>query len=128
MPERLVVDSDVAIDYLRDRAEAVAYLDNLKEGQLLSAVTVAELYSGVRDGDERTALDAFIAAFEVVPIETPIAIQGGLFRRDFFKSHNVGLADALIAATAVVRQATLVTLNKKHCPMLATVIVPYEKP
>ena len=128
MPDRLIIDTDVAIDYLRDRAEAVAYLDNLTDEQLLSAVTVAELYSGVRDGDERTALDAFVAAFEIVPIDTPIGVQGGLFRRDFFKSHNVGLADALIAATAVVRQATLVTLNKKHFPMLATVIVPYEKP
>ena len=51
MPDRLIIDTDVAIDYLRDRAEAVVYLDNLTDEQLLSAVTVAELYSGVRDGD-----------------------------------------------------------------------------
>jgi predicted nucleic acid-binding protein len=127
MADRLIIDTDVAIDYLRDRADAVAYLDNLTNEQLLSVVTVAELYSGVRDGDERTALDAFIGAFEVVPIETAIAVQGGLFRRDYFKSHNVGLADALIAATAVVRQANVVTLNKKHFPMLRQVVVPYKK-
>jgi predicted nucleic acid-binding protein len=37
------------------------------------------------------------------------------------------LADALIAATAESRQASLVTLNSKHFPMLANVVVPYQK-
>jgi predicted nucleic acid-binding protein len=39
----------------------------------------------------------------------------------------VGLADALIAATATQRQVPLVTLNRKHFPMLQDVIVPYHK-
>ena len=56
------------------------------------------------------------------------AVRGGLFRRDYGKSHGVGLADALIAATAELAQATLVTLNAKHFPMLPTVLVPYQKP
>jgi predicted nucleic acid-binding protein len=81
----------------------------------------------VRDGEERTKLAAFIGAFEIFPVEQEIALQGGLYRRDFGKSHLIGLADALIAATAELRQATLVTLNRKHFPMLENVIVPYEK-
>jgi predicted nucleic acid-binding protein len=127
MTERLLLDTDVLIDYLRDRVEAVTYLENLAELLLISAVTVAELYAGVRDGAERIALDNFIQAFEVVPVDEAIAIKGGLYRRDYGKSHNTGLADALIAATAEIRQAALVTLNKKHFPMLANVIVPYQK-
>ncbi len=55
------------------------------------------------------------------------AILGGLFRRTFLKSHDVGIADAVIAATAEVESATLATLNKKHFPMLSKVIVPYRK-
>jgi predicted nucleic acid-binding protein len=39
----------------------------------------------------------------------------------------VGLADALIAATSTQRQVPLVTLNRKHFPMLQDVIVPYDK-
>jgi len=95
---------------------------------LISTVTVAELYAGVREGEERTALDAFIQAFEVVPVNVAIAIKGGLFRRDYGKSHGTGLADALIAASAEVRGAELVTLNGKHFPMLKNVIIPYVKP
>ena len=89
---------------------------------------MAELYAGVREGDERTALEAFLAAFEVVPVDQAIAIKGGLYRRDYGKSHSTGLADALIAATADSRQATLVTLNAKHFPMSPNALVPYQKP
>ena len=56
-----------------------------------------------------------------------IAIKGGLYRRDYMKSHNVGLADAIIAATAELRQAELAALNKKHFPMLASITVAYQK-
>jgi predicted nucleic acid-binding protein len=128
MAAPLLIDTDVLIDYLRGRAEAVAYLEGSQEPLLVSAVTVAELYAGVREGAERTALEQFLAAFEVVPVDQAIAVKGGLFRRDYGKSHATGLADALIAATAECRQATLVTLNTKHFPMLANVLVPYQKP
>jgi predicted nucleic acid-binding protein len=124
----ILIDTDVLIDYLRDRPEAVAYLEGLTEHLLISAVTVAELYAGVRDGAERAALDSFIQAFEIVVVDDQIAVKGGLYRRDYSKSHNIGLADALIAATANLSKAELVTLNKKHFPMLANVIVPYQKP
>ena len=32
-------------------------------------MTVAELYAGVGEGKERTALDNFITAFEIIPIQ-----------------------------------------------------------
>lgn len=127
MPEILLIDTDVIIDYLREHVDAVAYLESLTNPLLLSVVTVAELYSGVREGEERKALEAFISAFEVVSVSEEIAVTGGLNRRDYSKSHKVGLADALIAATAKIRGATLVTLNTKHFPMLASVKAPYIK-
>ena len=123
----LLIDTDVIIDYLRDRPEAVSYLENLTDFLMVSAITVAELYAGVRDGVERTALESFIQAFEIIAVDKEIAVKGGLYRRDYFKSHNTGLADALIAATADTREAGLVTLNKRHFPMLSNVIVPYQK-
>src|SRR5689334_2644119 len=100
MSTRLLIDTDVLIDYLRGQPDAVGYLDGLTDPILISVITVAELYAGVREGDERTRLDQFVQAFQVVPVDAGIAQKGGLFRRDDLKSHNVGLADALIAATA----------------------------
>jgi predicted nucleic acid-binding protein len=127
MAKRLLIDTDVLIDYLRGQAEAVSYLEGLTEPTLISVMTVAELYAGVREGAEREALDYFIAAFEIVSVDRTITSKGGLIRRDYEKSHGVGLADAIIAASAEVRKADLVTLNKKHFPMLMNIIVPYQK-
>ena len=127
MAIRLLLDTDVVIDYLRDQSDAVQYLENRPEELLMSSIAVAELYSGLRDEPEREALKIFLKAFEIVPVDREIAIKGGTYRRDYFRSHNTGLADALIAATADIRQARLVTLNRKHFPMLTDIITPYRK-
>jgi predicted nucleic acid-binding protein len=124
---QLLIDSDVLIDYLRDRAEAVTYLESLVPPLSISAITVAELYAGVRDGAERATLDQFIDSFQVVAIDKDIATRAGIIRRDFGKSHGTGLADAIIAATAELHQANLVTLNSKHFQMIKDVVIPYTK-
>jgi predicted nucleic acid-binding protein len=127
MATPLLIDTDVLIDYLRDYLDAVSYVEAQQEQLLISVVTVAELYAGVREGEERSRLERFLGAFDILPPDQRLAVQGGLYRRDYNKSHNVGLADALIAATATQRQVALMTLNRKHFPMLQDVIVPYHK-
>jgi predicted nucleic acid-binding protein len=94
MAEKVLLDTDVLIDYLRDCDAAVVYLESLPEPLLVSAITVAELYSGVREGKERNILDQFMRAFDKIPIDNNIAIKAGLFRRQYGPSHGVGLADA----------------------------------
>ncbi len=62
MNSLVLLDSDVLIDFLRGQPLAVTYLENLTETPLLSVVAVAELFSGVRDGNERRSLEAFVAS------------------------------------------------------------------
>ena len=127
MPKRPLLDSDVLIDYLRRNPQAVAFVLGLTQRPLLSVVSVAELYSGVRDGEERTALDNLVGGFRIIRINRAIAVRAGLHRRQFQKSHGVQLADALIAATAEEADAELFTLNTKHFPMLPEAKSPYRK-
>ena len=47
----LVVDTDVLIDYLRDQPQAVVFLEGTEQPLAISAITVAELHAGVRDGE-----------------------------------------------------------------------------
>lgn len=123
----VLLDSDILIDYLRGRPEAIAYLEGLTVPLRISAMTIAELYAGVREGRERPILAKFLEAFDSIPVDEEIAQRGGLFRRDFGPSHNTGLADAVIAATAEREGIPLVTLNARHYPMLKAVEVPYRK-
>lgn len=82
MAKRLLIDTDVLIDYLKEQNEAVDYLENLTEPILISTITVAELYAGVKENEERTILEGFVDAFHVIPVNENIAKKGGLYRRD----------------------------------------------
>ena len=75
-PDLLAVHTDVLIDYLRDRPEAVDFLENCQRPLALSVIPVAGLYAGVREGDERTRLDAFVEAFELLPLDSsPLRVE-----------------------------------------------------
>lgn len=126
MKKMILIDTDVVVDFLRGYDEAVAYLKGLSGEVALSSIAVAELYAGVRD-DEREKLDEFISLFPVLPITSEIAKNGGLLKRDYHRSHGVGLADALMAATAIEQKAELKTLNTKHYPMFKGLKPPYTK-
>lgn len=118
MQHEPLVDTDVWIDYLRGHPQAIKCVKQLPERVWISAVSVAELHVGVREGTEREALTQLLSALKVVDVNAVIATRGGLLRRDYGRSHGVGLNDALIGATALEMQLQLLTLNVKHYPEL----------
>jgi len=85
---RQLLDTDVVIDYLRQLPQAVEFIKTRQERPLISVVTVGELYAGVREGAERTELDALAIAFRAVPVTRDIAIRAGLYRQQYRKSHG----------------------------------------
>ena len=127
MSTRYLIDTDVLIEYLRGSDQAADFLEQLQGELLISAITVAELFSGARGSDELNALDQIVLAFEVVPVDERLARSGGQLRREYHASHGVGLADALIAASAAEREAGLVTFNRRHYPMVDDLTIPYDR-
>lgn len=126
MTALMVVDTDVLIDYLRGVENAVAFVAKSVDEIVISTVSVAELYAGVRP-HERDDLDAFVSLFQVVPLDLSLAQTAGLFKRDYFHSHGMGLADAIVAATAQRLDATLATMNVRHFPMFPNLSPPYSR-
>ena len=92
----MLVDTDIVIDYLRGVAEAVDFVERHIDQIAVSAITVGELYSGVRDGDEKVALDDFVSAINVLVVDQEIGKTAGIYRGEYRKSHQLGLADCLI--------------------------------
>jgi predicted nucleic acid-binding protein len=58
----------------------VSQICGLSEEIIISAITVAELYAGVRD-QERRQLAEFISLFDVIPVTHAIAESGGLYNQ-----------------------------------------------
>jgi predicted nucleic acid-binding protein len=127
MPKRLVIDMDVLVEYLRGSTKAADWIEGQEAELMVSAITVAELFAGVKGKRESQILDRFLLALAVLPATEEIGKLAGQYRRDYGPSHGTGLADALIAATAVVNVAFLATFNSRHFPMLPRVEVPYHR-
>ena len=130
MSRSILLDTDVLIDFLRGRDEAVSLVTINSDRIILSSIVVAELYAGVRGGKEdreQTVLERFLSLFRIVPVSGGIAKLGGLYKRDYGKAHGVGIADAIVAATATTEDAELKTLNVKHYPMLRNLEPAYRK-
>jgi predicted nucleic acid-binding protein len=127
MAELFLLDTDVLVDFFRGHSKAVAFVNANSPQIILSSIVVAELYAGVKGDAEQVALDDFISLFRVFPVSAEIAKTGGLYRRDYGKSHGIGLADAILAATAEAENAQLKSLNTKHYPMLEGLKPAYKK-
>ncbi|MEN6576459.1 MAG: type II toxin-antitoxin system VapC family toxin [Phycisphaerales bacterium] len=127
MARPILPDTDVLVDFFRGRDEAVACVNACSGRIILSSIVVAELYAGVKGDAEYAALEDFVSLFRVVPVSAEIAKAGGLHKRDYGKSHGVGLADAILAATAEAENAELKTLNTRHYPMLKGLKSAYPK-
>ena len=130
MSRSILLDTDVLIDFLRGHGPAVSFLESNSDRIILSSIVVAELYAGVRGGEkdrERTVLENLLSLFRVVPVSRDIAKLGGLYKRDYGRSHGVGIADAIMAATATLEDAEMKTLNVRHYPMLGNLEPAYRK-
>jgi hypothetical protein len=127
MTRSILLDTDVLVDFFRGHAKAVAFINRYSDRIILSSIVVAELFAGVKGSAEHVALEAFVSLFRVVPVNVEIAKAGGLYKSKFGRSHGVGLADAILAATAEAENAELKTLNTKHYPMLKGLAPAYKK-
>ncbi len=127
MTDYILVDTDVLIDFLRGYKKAVTFINKFSSRIILSPIVVAELYAGIKGDAEHAVLENFVSLFRVIPLTVEIAKAGGLYKREFGKSHGVGLADAILAATADTEKAELKTLNVKHYPMIKSLKPAYKK-
>jgi predicted nucleic acid-binding protein len=127
MTRPILLDTDVLVDFFRGHVKAVAFMNNYSDRVILSSIVVAELFAGAKGSAELVALEGFVSLFRVAPVNVEIAKAGGLYKSKFGKSHGVGLADAILAATAEAENAELKTLNTKHYPMLKGLTPAYRK-
>lgn len=115
----LMLDSNVLISHLRTPLSRNAFLARLAPGidLFVSVITRTEVLAGMHEREALRTMD-LLQAVESLPVTAAIADRAGRWLYQYAR-HGVQLAqaDALIAATAVEHEMTLVTRNTKHFPM-----------
>lgn len=125
-----VIDTDVLIDHFHNVQAATDYIARslLADGELfISSVSVAEILAGMRPGEEELT-EALFDLFTVQPADEAVARIAGAYLHQFARTYRLELGDALIAATAKMLGAELITRNTRHYPMTDIVIrEPYSR-
>lgn len=131
MVEAYLFDTDVLIDAGRGESDAVDTLEQAAEDALLaiSVVTEMELIVGCRNKNELAALDRFLRRFNIIPLRPAISAQATALLRTFRLSHGLLIADALIAATAIVDDMPFISKNQRDYRFIDELdLLPYPQP
>ncbi len=109
----ILLDTNILIEVLKNNEEIVRLLNGMQEEFAISSITQMELYYGAFNKAEIRKLEKFFANFEIIYLNEEIArVATDLIKR-YAKSHNLDIPDSLIAASAIVHNCTLFTLNKR---------------
>jgi len=113
----ILADTDVLIDFLAG-AQPIAdqVMTHVKSDALqTSAISCFELLSGARDGKRGDDVRRLVAAIPVLPLDREAATKAAAIRRDLVRRGvYIGMADSLIAGTALTNGLPLLTRNRKH--------------
>lgn len=111
----IVVDSDILIDVSRGISQAIQELENLEKEKTLSisVITQFELIAGCENKKEFRELESFLERFEVLHLSEAISLKAIKLFNKFSLSHDVKIADMLIASTALVYDIELISKNQK---------------
>ena len=110
-----ILDTDVLIWYLRGNENAYELIHSIGEFAI-SAITYMELVQGMRNKEELRNLKKALKQWRVKTIymDNEISALALFYVEEYFLSHSMQLADALIGATCATHGMTLYTANDKH--------------
>lgn len=80
---------------------------------MYSAITETELHAGARTARNADAVMQLLSQWRRVPVDGTVARKAGDYYREF-RPVGLSMPDAIIAATAFHKHATLVTRNRRH--------------
>jgi len=116
--QSVIIDTDIAIDFLRGQVYANDLMHQLWEKNLafLSILSVYELYAGMKV-KEKEDTENFISACNIALITPEIAREGGkLYRHYRKKGITLTTTDCLILATSLAKNYKIATKNVNHYP------------
>jgi tRNA(fMet)-specific endonuclease VapC len=120
----VIFDTNILIELYRGNIAVKQQIERIDPGVIyISSITVAEFMAGARDKADLKRIENLLTKYTAIQINPDITdIFIDLFRT-LTLSHRPGIADTLIAATALYYNLPLLTLNKKHFQYIPGIIL-----
>ena len=116
----MLIDTCLFIEHFRGNSVVSAFLSQHAGSIYVSAITDMELAQGVHNKQELQTYYKLLKTLkaELIEVNEPISVLARDWVRQYGLSHNLHLADALIAATAKHHRLTLYTDNVRDFQFL----------
>lgn len=96
-------------------------LSRLAQVTTISVITQAELFYGAKNGQELLMLERHLSLCHCYPLDAQISSLFAELMKTYALSHRSSIPDMLIAATAIVHDVPLYTLNVKDFRFIADI-------
>jgi len=125
----MLVDTDVLVWYMRGNEKAKKVIKNTNAFSI-SVVTYIELVQGLRNKEELNVLRNSFKRLNagIIYINEEISTKAMFLVEQYFLSHSIQLADALIGATSMIYGLPLLTSNTKHYTIIKNIILKKFRP
>ena len=127
----IIVDTDILIDAGRNVNEALNCLQKIEQRLpvAVSSVTQMELIIGCRNNNELDSLEQFLCRFHIIRLNEQISDTAVDLLKRYRLSHGLLIADALIAATAMISDLSFVSKNQRDYRFIEDLqLLPYPDP
>ena len=110
----VLCDTNILIDLSKREPDVVQTLNAIGTANIqVSAITAGEFIFGALNKNDRTKILKALQAITVLPVNEVISGKGVELVTRYALSHTLAVPDALIAATALIHNLPLYTLNQK---------------
>lgn len=125
----MIIDTDVIIWYMRGNNKAYELIES-QSAFHISVITYMELVQGMRNKDELNELRKALRVWNtrLLYLNEDVSTKAMFYVERYSLSHSIKVADALIAATAVVNALPLITGNDKHYKVISDLEIKSFRP
>ncbi len=119
----MLLDTDIMVDFLRGKPRAIAWVTALKPPVGIPGLVALELIQGCRNLAEQRKVESILQQYPFHWPTLPDCLRAYQDFCTFHLSHNLGLIDSLIGATAAGLGAQLATFNVKHFGLVRNLVI-----
>ncbi len=113
----MVIDTSIFIEHLRAKDKFATTLYQLTNDNelFISSISLYELYMGAATKEKEKDVQSLTDDLAILPFTNLVAIKAAEIYHALRRSNQViEFRDIFIAATCIVHELPIVTLNKKH--------------
>ena len=113
----MVADTGIFIEHLRAKDKRSTTLYQIADDTeiYLSAITLYELHMGATTPEKQRDIAVITENFTILPFTDEVARQAAaIYHKLRLRNQMIEFRDIFIAATCLVHDLPIVTLNKKH--------------